>query len=123
MKAVCQLVGLVLLILVVLTALGTALFIGVGSLLSQWLALSLFQASILAIGASLAMTLVIYTIASMIHFHSNRFFENDWHNDDWEPNPDADGTPVFPQPDVPKVGRNAPCPCGSGKKYKNCCGK
>jgi uncharacterized protein len=22
----------------------------------------------------------------------------------------------------PKVGRNAPCPCGSGKKYKNCCG-
>ena len=25
--------------------------------------------------------------------------------------------------DEPKVGRNAPCPCGSGKKYKNCCGK
>lgn len=22
----------------------------------------------------------------------------------------------------PKVGRNDPCPCGSGKKYKNCCG-
>ena len=22
-----------------------------------------------------------------------------------------------------KVGRNAPCPCGSGKKYKNCCGR
>ena len=22
-----------------------------------------------------------------------------------------------------KLGRNAPCPCGSGKKYKNCCGK
>ena len=31
-----------------------------------------------------------------------------------------------PQPivnDGPKVGRNDPCPCGSGKKYKNCCGK
>ncbi|SAL19355.1 preprotein translocase subunit SecA [Caballeronia terrestris] len=25
--------------------------------------------------------------------------------------------------DVPKVGRNDPCPCGSGKKYKNCHGK
>ncbi|MBQ7444742.1 MAG: preprotein translocase subunit SecA [Clostridia bacterium] len=25
--------------------------------------------------------------------------------------------------DKPKVGRNDPCPCGSGKKYKNCCGK
>ena len=23
----------------------------------------------------------------------------------------------------PKIGRNDPCPCGSGKKYKNCCGK
>jgi len=22
---------------------------------------------------------------------------------------------------TPKVGRNAPCPCGSGKKYKKCC--
>lgn len=25
--------------------------------------------------------------------------------------------------DAPKVGRNDPCPCGSGKKYKHCCGK
>ena len=25
--------------------------------------------------------------------------------------------------DMPKVGRNDPCPCGSGKKYKNCCGR
>jgi preprotein translocase subunit SecA len=24
---------------------------------------------------------------------------------------------------MPRVGRNEPCPCGSGKKYKNCCGK
>lgn len=23
----------------------------------------------------------------------------------------------------PKVGRNEPCPCGSGKKYKHCCGR
>lgn len=32
-----------------------------------------------------------------------------------------------PKPQAPvvteKVGRNDPCPCGSGKKYKNCCGK
>ena len=25
--------------------------------------------------------------------------------------------------DVAKVGRNDPCPCGSGKKFKQCCGK
>jgi uncharacterized protein len=33
------------------------------------------------------------------------------------------GQPVQTQRrDVPKVGRNDPCPCGSGKKYKHCCG-
>ena len=35
-------------------------------------------------------------------------------------------TPEYSQTivnDGPKVGRNDPCPCGSGKKYKNCCGK
>jgi len=26
------------------------------------------------------------------------------------------------RPEVSKVGRNDPCPCGSGKKYKRCCG-
>ncbi|NOZ64020.1 MAG: preprotein translocase subunit SecA, partial [Caldiserica bacterium] len=25
--------------------------------------------------------------------------------------------------ETPKIGRNEPCPCGSGKKYKHCCGK
>ncbi|MCF8168322.1 MAG: SEC-C domain-containing protein, partial [Rhodoferax sp.] len=25
--------------------------------------------------------------------------------------------------EVPRVGRNEPCPCGSGKKYKHCHGK
>ncbi len=33
-----------------------------------------------------------------------------------------DGDMVSPQPvRVEKIGRNAPCPCGSGKKYKKCC--
>ena len=34
----------------------------------------------------------------------------------------SDGT-VKEQAKSKKVGRNDPCPCGSGKKYKNCCGK
>jgi preprotein translocase subunit SecA len=25
--------------------------------------------------------------------------------------------------ETPKIGRNDPCPCGSGRKYKHCCGK
>ncbi|RDS98272.1 hypothetical protein DWU95_43440, partial [Burkholderia contaminans] len=28
-----------------------------------------------------------------------------------------------PGGEMPKVGRNDPCPCGSGKKYKQCHGK
>ena len=30
--------------------------------------------------------------------------------------------PAPPAPSFGKVGRNDPCPCGSGKKYKKCCG-
>ena len=40
-----------------------------------------------------------------------------------------DGGGLFPEKvetyrrEEPKVGRNDPCPCGSGRKYKKCCGK
>ena len=33
------------------------------------------------------------------------------------------GTPENTPVRVTKIGRNEPCPCGSGKKYKKCCGK
>lgn len=36
--------------------------------------------------------------------------------DGWHPLLDV------PEPRTPKIGRNDPCPCGSGKKYKRCCG-
>jgi len=41
----------------------------------------------------------------------------------------GDGPPPAPKielpikREIPKVGRNDPCPCGSGKKYKSCCGR
>ena len=38
---------------------------------------------------------------------------------DWNPNLKKTAPPVMHT----KVGRNEPCPCGSGKKYKRCCGK
>jgi preprotein translocase subunit SecA len=33
--------------------------------------------------------------------------------------------PVMAAPSAPasEIGRNDPCPCGSGKKYKKCCGR
>ena len=35
----------------------------------------------------------------------------------------AAGGPSGPKRAAKSVGRNEPCPCGSGKKYKDCCGK
>ena len=37
-----------------------------------------------------------------------------------EPEPYIPPTPYIAPP---KTGRNEPCPCGSGKKYKKCCGR
>ncbi len=46
------------------------------------------------------------------HFKARRFLAND---------------PLGNMPDflrtMPKIGRNDPCPCGSGKKFKQCCGR
>ncbi|MCR4442862.1 MAG: tetratricopeptide repeat protein [Peptococcaceae bacterium] len=45
--------------------------------------------------------------------------------DRFESDNDEKGYEMFPQPyrrPEPKIGRNDPCPCGSGKKYKKCCG-
>jgi uncharacterized protein YecA (UPF0149 family) len=42
------------------------------------------------------------------------------------PVPDASGVhaPAAPRTEkFPGTGRNAPCPCNSGKKYKKCCGR
>jgi preprotein translocase subunit SecA len=42
---------------------------------------------------------------------------------DNQPMPSPDTGPVQPyKRKTPRVGRNDPCPCGSGKKYKKCCG-
>lgn len=50
-----------------------------------------------------------------------------WATNGWSPTElleQATGHKVFRNPDgsIRKVGRNEPCPCGSGKKYKKCCG-
>jgi uncharacterized protein YecA (UPF0149 family) len=37
--------------------------------------------------------------------------------------PQGEQKPKTIRLEKPKVGRNDPCPCGSGKKYKKCCGK
>ncbi len=43
---------------------------------------------------------------------------NEWRLTNDDP---ANMPPAFYAPPATKVGRNDPCPCGSGKKYKKCC--
>ena len=53
------------------------------------------------------------------HHERSRFVKRDghWYYQDGDVQKQA---PVVRA--APKVGRNDPCPCGSGKKYKKCCG-
>jgi preprotein translocase subunit SecA len=40
-----------------------------------------------------------------------------------EPNSEPNNIGITLRKETPKAGRNDPCPCGSGKKFKNCCGR
>ena len=59
------------------------------------------------------------------------FEENSWeHTIELEPDKPEDITDLErllnpPKPKIAekKIGRNEPCPCGSGNKYKKCCGR
>ena len=54
-------------------------------------------------------------IQTEVEKEAEKAIENSGHSDD--------STKKEPVKSEKKVGRNEPCPCGSGKKYKNCCGK
>jgi hypothetical protein len=108
-------------------------FVGMGWLLSRILPLSLFEASVIAVLSGLGLAYVIGQIAS-----ARPTYEEDWEDEeDWDEEWEEDEyeEPIsFPQwrrrggevqesTDGPVVGRNDPCPCGSGKKYKYCHGR
>ena len=152
MKIVFKTLLLVILILlaaavaVFLLSLG---FAGIGWLLSRIVPLSLFDASVIAVLSGLGLA---YVISRILAFPTRPAYEEDWEDEeDWdEEDWDEEGwgeedwdeeweedeyeEPIsFPQwrrrgevqksTDVPVAGRNDPCPCGSGKKYKYCHGK
>ena len=108
---------LLLLLLAVVMCLGTALFIGFGALLARWLPLSLFQASGLAIGATIAFATIIYVLSTISHSHHAYDIDDDFEDNEDDVDPDES----FLKPNFSKVARNDYCPCGSGRKLKNCC--
>ena len=122
MKPVAKALLLLLLSLTGLMGLGTALFIGFGALLARWLPLSLFQASALAIGATLAVAAVIHGLSAIMHARPAYDYDDDFEEDEDDLDPIVMDRDTFsPKPDFSKVGRNDYCPCGSGRKFKNCC--
>lgn len=121
MNAVCKLIVLLLLPILALATLGLAAFLGIGALLSRWLPLSLFQSSALAIAATAAVALVIHAFATMMHIQMHHDDQDD--HLEWVPLDEDEDDFISPSPASPhKVGRNETCPCGSGKKFKHCCG-
>jgi SEC-C motif-containing protein len=90
---------------------------------SRWLGLEIISASGLAPGDQTGTVefKVHYTRdgTTQVHHESSEFrrLDGTWYF--------YDGKPVgIPQVRraAPKLGRNDPCPCGSGRKYKKCCG-
>ncbi len=122
-----------LIVVVVLIVAATAVFIGAGYLLSLILPLTLFQSSILCIGATFVVAFIISAITIILYyvlpFDATNYTndkENDKDDNDYEnieEESDNFSKRRFTVVDTKKVGRNEPCPCGSGKKYKYCCEK
>ena len=113
----------------------TGLFVGIGYVISLILPLSLFQASILCISTAFVVGFCLLGIAVYDYLFgiSGRDFieEDEYEEDEYEYEEDEleeqKRDPIFIRPtkltSSEKESRNAPCPCGSGKNYKNCCGK
>ncbi len=68
----------------------------------------------------MTIAMIIHAVGTIIRFQLNHRFDDD--ELDWDSKDQSDIEMIDTTSTVPKVGRNAPCPCGSGKKFKNCCG-
>jgi uncharacterized membrane protein len=125
-------------IILFLAIISAVIFIGGGYLISLVIPLTLFQASILCIGATFVSVFIITIILAGMAFAEYRergydYGEYDYEDDEEEEDDDdedveedeTDNTTKRKIIDIKtvKTGRNEPCPCGSGKKYKRCCGK
>jgi uncharacterized protein YchJ len=114
-----------------------AAFVAAGYLLSLILPVTVFQSSVLCICATFVFAFIIsaVTIVKQISDRQEYTYEDD---DEYEDDDDEyvdeyvekekntfDNVShrSFTVVNKRKVGRNEPCPCGSGKKYKHCCGK
>lgn len=120
-------------------ALGSAVVVlmafGLGSLLALFLPLSPFEASLLSVVAVVGVLAAAWRIIE--HIARFNVYRPRWADDEEDAEEDDDDLEDFDEVDEEsarrrppvvhvasstKIGRNASCPCGSGRKYKRCCG-
>ena len=142
LKSVLQVILLLLLTIV----LSSLIFLGMGYLVFSLFPLTLFQSTLLIMGAVfvVAFCVLVYSVSSHYDELKNMDQWDDYEDEYYDEDDDFDKYDDFDDFDAPfkdennfkkpldanlsiagekKIGRNQPCPCGSGKKYKNCCGK
>ena len=148
MKTILGVLGIVV-ALILAVAVGAVVVVlsatGLGILLARFLPLSIFEASLLTLISLLALLYVLWRVVAMfVDAPASSPLDED--DDEWDEDDESDededeeddkaspdkqpfipSIPRWRQPikrvEYDKVGRNDPCPCGSGKKYKNCHGK
>ncbi len=122
--------------IVLLIVISTAAFVAAGYLLSLILPVTLFQSSVLCIGATFVFAFIISAVTIGKHIFDRQYdktqhiYDNEEDGDDEEEYVEREERKIdnlsdsrFTVVHRRKVGRNESCPCGSGKKYKHCCGK
>lgn len=108
----------------------TGMFIGIGYIFFLIFPLTLFQASFLCSIAAFVFTFITVCLILGIGVRNSHWLSDSSDEDDdeemEEEAEDDDDEEELSETDLKnifKVGRNTPCPCGSGKKFKFCCGK
>jgi len=122
------------LVTIIATVLVLAAF-GLGKALSLLLPFSVFEASLLSM---LALWPALWAVWRIVTSGQNDDIRHAWADEQDEDDEveeesfdeehdEGEGVaraaPLRPVISPPKIGRNSLCPCGSGRKYKRCCGK
>jgi len=131
-------VVLLLIALAIVVFVSTLIFVGIGYGLSCILPLSLFQGALLSISAAFVLVVSILSVALVklttrqteLEYIDDEYDEDldgEFDDDDQDDDQDDDIEDLHNRHRVVentvKIGRNRLCPCGSGLKYKRCCGK
>jgi hypothetical protein len=129
-------IGLGLLAIGLIATVLVLLAYGLGSLLARLLPLDIGQTTLLALVAIITAIIIMWRLASppLLPYSWNNKETDEWLEEEEDEGDEVVGvvseqrppSPRQPQPEKPgkyeAVGRNDPCPCGSGRKYKNCHG-